>query len=283
MASIDQLKASDGSGNASLATVQSVRSPGATTIIVNTVSGINTNFIGSMGTPHTFTDPVTSETITVISEATNVDFKGHVDGSDLIIDTIATGQTDLGSEVGDIVIIKPTTQWSDELAEVLEVSLNDDGTLKDNTATTNTIPDDAVDNTKIDWSSLSLNMKAASNPSTFTIANGSNNLAGAGIKVNFTVAEACKALVTVSLGVSSTTDFEYQPQIRLGGTVIKSFAPVASLSAGRAHVRGFSWVVSLVAGANEISAGVSLASSTSAGIAASGGNISAIVLGEVTA
>lgn len=129
MASIEQIKASDGSGNASVATVQSSRSSGASTIIVDTVLSINDSFMGSMGTPHTFIDPITSEEITVISEATAVDFSGHVDGSNLEIDDIAPGYTDAGSEVGDIVIIRPTTQWSDNLAEVLEESHNDDGTL----------------------------------------------------------------------------------------------------------------------------------------------------------
>lgn len=132
MASIELIKGSDGSANASMATVQSTRAPAATTIDVDTVAGINpAGFAGSMGTPHTFTDPVTSETITVISEATAVDFTGHVDGTNLEIDDIAPGYTDAGSAVGDIVIIRPTTQYSDNLAEVLETSLNDDGTLKD--------------------------------------------------------------------------------------------------------------------------------------------------------
>lgn len=131
MASIDSLKASDGSGNASVATVQNVRAPAATTLIVDTVQGINSTFHATMGTPHTFVDPVTSETITVISEATAVDFQGHVDGTNLEIDTIAPGFTDNGSAVGDIVIIRPTTQWGDQVAEVLEVSHNDDGTIKE--------------------------------------------------------------------------------------------------------------------------------------------------------
>ena len=130
MASIDQLRASDGSGNASVATVQSTRSGGASTIVVDTVLGINATFMGTMGTPHTFTDPVTSETITVISEATAVDFAGHVDGSNLEIDTIAPGYVDGGSEVGDIVIIRPTTQWGDNVADVLDVAHEDDGKLK---------------------------------------------------------------------------------------------------------------------------------------------------------
>jgi len=135
MASITSLKASDGTGNASVATVQSVRSSGATTLVVDTVQGINTKFHATMGTPHTFVDPVTSETITVISEATAVDFKGHVDGGSLEIDTIAPGFTDNGSAVSDIVIIKPTTQWADEVAKVLEVTHNDNGTLKTGSVT----------------------------------------------------------------------------------------------------------------------------------------------------
>lgn len=130
MPSIDYIKASDGSGNAAVATVQTSRSSGSSTIIVDTVAGINDKFMGSMGTPHTFVDPITAETITVISEDTCVDFSGHVDGSNLEIDDIAPGQTDLGSEVDDIIIIRPTTQWGDNVAETLEVAHNDDGTNK---------------------------------------------------------------------------------------------------------------------------------------------------------
>ena len=164
MASITSLKASDGSGNASVATVQSVRSPLATTLVVDTVQGINSSFHATMGTPHTFVDPVTSETITVISEASAVDFQGHVDGGNLEIDTIAPGFTDAGSAVNDIVIIKPTTQWADQVASVLAVSHDDDGTLKagavDNAAVlasnvveTPKIKDGAVTNPKLDITS----------------------------------------------------------------------------------------------------------------------------------
>lgn len=128
--SIALIKASDGTGNASVATVQSTRSPGSTTLTVDTVDNIPATFYGTMGTPHTFTDPVTSETITVISEATAVDFKGHVSTTHLEIDAIAPGQTDLGSEVGDIIIIKPTTEWADNVADVLDEEHEDDGTHK---------------------------------------------------------------------------------------------------------------------------------------------------------
>lgn len=130
MANINSLKASDGTGNAAVATIQNVRAPLATTLIVDTVENINSEFHGTMGTPHTFVDPVTSEIITVISEATAVDFKGHVDGGNLEIDTIASGYTDNGSQVNDIVIIKPTSQWANEVADILEVSLSNNGELK---------------------------------------------------------------------------------------------------------------------------------------------------------
>lgn len=151
MASIDQIRASDGSGNANVATVQNSRSSGSSTIVVDTVAGINDTFMASMGTPHTFTDPITSETITVISEATCVDFSGHVDGVNLEIDDIAPGQTDLGSEVGDIIIIRPTTQWADNVADVLGAEHNDDGTLKTNSVIAANITNDNVTADKIDW------------------------------------------------------------------------------------------------------------------------------------
>ena len=131
MASINLIKASDGTGNASTATVQTVRNSGVTTIIVDTVNNIPATFMGSMGTPHTFVDPVTSEEITVISEATAVDFTGHVSGANLEIDSIAPGYTDLGSAVGDIIVIRPTTEWANNIATVLAVAHNLDGTLKD--------------------------------------------------------------------------------------------------------------------------------------------------------
>lgn len=147
--SIDIIRGSDGTGNASVATVQSTRAPLATTLNVNTVQGIPSTFYGSMGTPHTFIDPVTGETITIISEASAVDFRGHVDGTNLEIDEIAPGYTDAGSAVGDIVIIKPITEWANNVANVLEVVHEDDGTLKDDVVDTSAVQDNAITTPKI--------------------------------------------------------------------------------------------------------------------------------------
>lgn len=159
--SIAKLKASDGTGNAAVATVQTIRSALATTIIVDTTQGFPTSFYATMGTPHTFVDPVTSEEITVISDATAVDFSGHISGGNLEIDAIAPGYTDGGSLVGDIVVVRPTTQYADNLNSALTQSLNDDGTLKNNAVTTAVITDANVTTAKIAASAVDSTKVAA--------------------------------------------------------------------------------------------------------------------------
>lgn len=130
MKSLAYIPGSDQTANASLMTVTDIRAPLATTIQVNTVANAPVKFYGSMGTPHTFTDPVTGETITVVSEATAVDFAGYIDGSNVEIAEIAPGFTDNGSEVGDIIIIRPITEWANNIFNLLSESLDDDGSIK---------------------------------------------------------------------------------------------------------------------------------------------------------
>lgn len=101
-------------------TVTDVRAPGSTEILVDTVLGVGASFYASMGTPHTFIDPVTNESITVISEATAVDFAGHINSGKVEIDAIAPGYTDDGSKVDDIIIIRPVTEWANNLANVVQ-------------------------------------------------------------------------------------------------------------------------------------------------------------------
>jgi len=148
--SINLIKSSDGTGNAAMATVQSTRAPGASTIIVDTVDNIPATFYGAMGTPHTFVDPITAETITVISEATSRDFEGHVDGTNLEIDAMAPGNTDLGSSAGDVIIIKPTTEWANNIATTFAVAHNDDGSLKNDSISSESLFTDNIDPVKRD-------------------------------------------------------------------------------------------------------------------------------------
>lgn len=138
MKSIAYVAGSDGTENASLMTVTTVRAPLSTEILVDTVLGVGAKFYGSMGTPHTFIDPVTNESITVISEATAVDFAGHINSGKVEIDAIAPGYTDLGSKVDDIIVIRPITEWANNIGNILGQSLNDDGSFKADSIVDNT-------------------------------------------------------------------------------------------------------------------------------------------------
>lgn len=137
MPSIDLIKASDGTGPAALMTIQSPRAPLSSTITVDTLVGVPQKFIATMGTP----DLVTG----IISDATATDFVGHIDGANLEIDSICPGFTDLGSDVGDVVVIKPTSYWANEIAQLLGVNFNDNGTLKDEIIKSNNFEPGAVD------------------------------------------------------------------------------------------------------------------------------------------
>jgi hypothetical protein len=139
--------------------------------------------------------------------------------------------------------------------------------------------------TGIAASAFALNMKSATNTGT-TIITGEQDLAAQGLTLSFMVASNCNALVTVSLGISSSQDFEFRPEIRLGGSIVQTLSPVATNSnnsATRACVRGFTYVVALTTGVNVLSAGVFVSAASGLSMAVGGGTISALVLGQVTA
>ncbi len=117
--SIALIRGNNGSNRASSPTITSARSIGATTINVNTVTGVPAFFIGIMGTPNLTTGLITNGVV----------FRGHVSSTQLVIDQIGVGYADAGSAVNDIVVIKPTAEWSNNIADILATSLNDDGTL----------------------------------------------------------------------------------------------------------------------------------------------------------
>lgn len=117
--SIENIKGSDGTNETVRGVINAQRSVSSTTIHLNSVVGYNTSFIGMTGA----VDP--DGQLTIRPQV----FFGHLSGSDIEIDSFAPGYNDQGNEVGDIVIIKPTTAWADEVAALLEVSHADDGTL----------------------------------------------------------------------------------------------------------------------------------------------------------
>lgn len=121
MPSIQKIRAGDGTGPAAKATFTSPRAISSTTINVDSVSHWPSTFIAATGTPDLVTGRITSATLQV--------FYGHLSGTQIIIDSFAAGYSDKGNSSGDVVLLKPTTAWVKEVGDILDVSLNDDGTL----------------------------------------------------------------------------------------------------------------------------------------------------------
>jgi len=121
MVSIKYLQASDGSGEAVKATVTAARAISATTITVDSITNFPDFFIGTSGVLNSETGYLDPASMRV--------FLGHTSGATLVIDSFAPGYTDNGNAVDDVIIVKPTTEWVNQLAEAILVSMNDDGTL----------------------------------------------------------------------------------------------------------------------------------------------------------
>jgi len=129
----DNLKASDGTGNAVLAHIESNRAALATVINVDSVDNWPNEFIVTTGTllGTGFLDP-----------DTQLEFEGHLSAGDIIIDSVMPGYTDVGNTTGQVAFIKPTTGFADNVVALAKVSHNADGTIKNDTITT---PDQFAD------------------------------------------------------------------------------------------------------------------------------------------
>lgn len=115
MADYDYLPASNGSGDAALMHITANRLTGATTLTVDSIVNVPTKFIATAGTllATGFIDPSTA-----------INFKGHTSGSTLVIDAFEPGSTDAGNLSGQIVVIKPTTGWSNRVAAFIKNATN---------------------------------------------------------------------------------------------------------------------------------------------------------------
>lgn len=140
MADTKLIRASDGVGEAVRATVTATRSIASTTIAVDAVTNWPDYFIATSGEigADNFLTPSTVQV-----------FNGHLSGSDIIIDSFAPGYSDLGNSIGDVVLVKPTTAWANEVADVIEVTHNEDGTLKDSIVTTAKLAEASVTSEKL--------------------------------------------------------------------------------------------------------------------------------------
>lgn len=113
------LAASDGSGEPVRVTLTAPRSIGSTILTGNTPTNWPTGtFIATTGTllSNGTLDPTTAQV-----------FYGTVSGSNLSITSFAAGYSDLGNTAGDVVVIKPTTEWANLVSEGIESVINNAG------------------------------------------------------------------------------------------------------------------------------------------------------------
>lgn len=118
---LNHLRASDGTGEAVLAHIQSVRTIGSTVLDLDNVDNWNSKAIIVTGTP---------AANGYIAPAGMTVMYGHVTAGDFIIDGFAPGYSDNGNTTNQIAIVKMCTQWTDALVDILKIALNDDGSLK---------------------------------------------------------------------------------------------------------------------------------------------------------
>lgn len=111
MADYEYLPVSSGSGDAAKMNIQTDRTAGATVIDVDSVTNVPTEFIGTWGT-------LGSDGL--ITLASKRDFKGRVSGADIIIDAMCPGNTDNGNTVGQVILVKPNTFWSNLVATFIK-------------------------------------------------------------------------------------------------------------------------------------------------------------------
>lgn len=109
--SIDYMRASNGSGEAVRSIVTGIRTIGSTTLSVDSLTNWPAYFIATSGT--LLSDgTLDASTVTV--------FRGHKNVSQIIIDGYAPGYTDAGNTVGQVIVVKPSTYWADNLADILD-------------------------------------------------------------------------------------------------------------------------------------------------------------------
>lgn len=118
---LQHLRASDGTGEAVLAHIQTPRTVGSTVLDVDNVDNWPQTFTFVTGTPaaNGFISPSGMKVM-----------YGHLSAGDIIIDGYAPGYSDNGNTTSEVAIVKMTTSWADALVNLLGQAHQDDGKLK---------------------------------------------------------------------------------------------------------------------------------------------------------
>jgi hypothetical protein len=104
----EYLRASNGIGEAVRANVVVDRPTGSAEINVDTVLNWPSKFIATSGTLDISTGTFDPTTMTV--------FYGHLSGSYIEIDEFAPGYPDVGNLANQLIVVKPSTPWADQMA-----------------------------------------------------------------------------------------------------------------------------------------------------------------------
>lgn len=139
---LEKLKATDGTGPAVLANITADRLIAATTIEVDSVDNWPNEFIVATGT---------LDANGFITAASLTEMIGHLDGGNIEIDSFVPGFSDAGNTEGQVAVVKPTGHWATSFAELMQISHNDDGTLKINTVNTDQVVADAINDSKLTY------------------------------------------------------------------------------------------------------------------------------------
>lgn len=117
---LEYLRASDGTGEAVLAHIDSPRNQGSTVLELDNIDNWNSKVIVVTGKPNANG---------YISASTQKVFYGHTDNGNVIIEGFAPGYTDTGNTTDEIAIVKMCTSWADHLVEILKDGLVPAGTV----------------------------------------------------------------------------------------------------------------------------------------------------------
>lgn len=110
----DYIHASNGDGVPVTAIITTDRGISSTELIVDSILNWPTYGIGTSGTRDAITGVITDKTV----------FKYHLDGSIIVIETFAAGYSDIGNFTDQVVMLKPTTEWANKVADrVNEIEL----------------------------------------------------------------------------------------------------------------------------------------------------------------
>lgn len=112
MSDLELVRGSNGTGEAVRATVVGVRPTGSTILSVDSVMAWPNRFIATSAT-------LGGDGVTPDPASVRV-FVGKINGSNIEIESFVPGYTDAGNSVGDIIVLKQTTAWADNLADILD-------------------------------------------------------------------------------------------------------------------------------------------------------------------